>query len=111
MESPSPRAASGLRTPAAIPYQDVSYATAWRTGAAKPRLDRDIDGRFAMARKIVGAVASCIAVVLALTFIELPRASAIQDEHQRSKHRHAVSRRNRAARQRVKSQRKSPRLR
>ena len=64
-----------------------------------------------MARKILGAVASCIAVVLALTFIELPRASAIQDEHQRSKHRHAVSRRNRAARQRLKSQRKSPRLR
>jgi hypothetical protein len=58
-----------------------------------------------MARKIFGAVASCIAVVLALTFGEVPRAAAIQDQHQRSKHRHAVSRRNRAARQRVKSQR------
>ena len=64
-----------------------------------------------MARKIFGAVAFCIAVVLALTFIELPRASAIQDHNQRSKHRHAVSRRNRAARQRVESQRTPARLR
>ena len=63
-----------------------------------------------MARKIFGAVA-CIVVVLVLTFGELPRAAAIQDHNQRSKHRHAVSRRNRAARQRVKSQRKPARLR
>ena len=64
-----------------------------------------------MARKIFGAVASCIAIVLALTFGELPRAAAIQDQHQRSKHRHAVGGRNRAARQRVKSQRKPSSLR
>lgn len=82
------------------------------TGAAKARSDRKgVDGRFAMARKIFGAVASCIAVVLALTFGELPRASAIQDQHQGSKHRHTVSRRKRAARQRVKSQKKPARLR
>ena len=64
-----------------------------------------------MARKIFGAGAFCIAVVLALTFGELPRAATIQDQNQRSKHRHDVSRRNRAARQRVKSQRKAARLR
>ena len=64
-----------------------------------------------MARKIFGAVGFCIAVLLALTFGELPGAAAIQDQHQRSQHRHAVSRRNRAARQRVKkSQRKTARL-
>src|SRR5215207_6850845 len=68
-------------------------------------------GGLQMARKTLGAVASCIAVVLALTFGELPRAAAIQDQHQRSKHRHAVSRRNRAARQRVKVQRKAIRRR
>ena len=64
-----------------------------------------------MARKIFGAVACCIAVLLALTLGELPRATAIQDQHQRSKHRHATSRRNRAARQRVKAQRKPARSR
>lgn len=64
-----------------------------------------------MVRKIFGAVASCIAIVLALTLGELPGATAIQDQHQRSKHRHATSRRNRAARQRVKTQRKPARLR
>ena len=64
-----------------------------------------------MTRKIFGAVASCIAIVLALIVGELPRATAIQDQHQRSKHRHAISRRNRAARQRVKSQQKRARLR
>jgi hypothetical protein len=63
-----------------------------------------------MARKILGAVASCIAIVLALTVGELPRATAIQDQHKRSKHRHAISRRNRAARQRVKSQQKPARV-
>jgi len=64
-----------------------------------------------MARKMLGAVVSCIAILLALTFGELPRAAAIQDQHEHSKHRHTVSRRNRAPRQRVKSQRKPARLR
>src|SRR5687767_1369878 len=76
-------------------------------GGAKARSYRQgVDGRFAMARKIFGALASCIAIVLALTFGESPGGAAIQDQHQRTKHRHTVSRRNRAARQRVKSQRK-----
>jgi hypothetical protein len=64
-----------------------------------------------MARKIFGAVAFYIAVVLALTFGELPGAAAIQDQHQHSKHSKAVSRRNRAARQRVKTQKRPARLR
>lgn len=64
-----------------------------------------------MATKIVRAVLSCIVAVLVLTFGELPRASAVQDQHQRSKRRDGVSRRNRAARERVKTRRKPARLR
>jgi heavy metal-binding protein len=64
-----------------------------------------------MVKKICRAAASCIAVILALTFAELPGTSAIQEKHQRSKNRHAVSPRNRAARQRMKTQRKPVRKR
>ena len=64
-----------------------------------------------MAKKICRAVASCITVILALTFGELPGTSAIQEKHQRTKNRHAVSRRNRATKQRVKAQRKPVRRR
>lgn len=59
-----------------------------------------------MVNKICRAVASCITVILALTFAELPGRSAIQEKHEHSKNRQAVSRHNRAARQRVKTQRK-----
>jgi hypothetical protein len=59
-----------------------------------------------MVKKICRAAATCIAVILALAFAELPGTSAIQEKHQGSKNRHDVSRRNRAARQRVKAQRK-----
>ena len=56
----------------------------------------------AMAKKIYRALVSCIAVVLGLTFVESPGASAIHNQH-----RYAVSRRHRAARQRLKAQRKA----
>lgn len=62
-----------------------------------------------MVKRICRAVASCITVFLALTFAELPETAATQ-KHQHSKT-HAVSRRNRAARQRVKAQRKPVRRR
>ena len=64
-----------------------------------------------MAKKIYAAFASCVAVVLALAFAEPPSASAIPDQQQRQEHRHAVNRRNRAARQRVKARRKANRRR
>lgn len=59
-----------------------------------------------MTKKIYAAFASCIAVIFALAFAEPPGASAIQDQHEGHEHRRAVSRRNRAARQRVKTRRK-----
>ena len=59
-----------------------------------------------MVKKICRAVASCITVIVALTFAELPGASAIQEKHQRKKNSHSASRHNRAARKRVKAQRK-----
>ena len=48
-----------------------------------------------MAKKIYAAFASCVAVILALAFAELPSTFAIHDEHQRQEHRHAENRRNR----------------
>jgi Heavy metal binding domain len=56
-----------------------------------------------MAKKIYSAVASCITVILALTFGELPSKAAIHDQPQRQAHRDATSRRNRAARKRVRA--------
>ena len=64
-----------------------------------------------MVKKICRAVASCIALILALTFAALPGTSAMQEQPERSKIRQAVSRRNRAARQRVKTQSKPVRRR
>ena len=64
-----------------------------------------------MAKRICRAVAVCITVILALTFAELPGTSATQEKHQHSKNPHAVNRRNRAAKQRVKAQRKPVRRR
>ena len=63
-----------------------------------------------MAKKIYAAFASCIAVIFALAFAEPPSASAVHDQHQRQEQRRTVSRRNRAARQRVKARRKARRL-
>ena len=57
-----------------------------------------------MTKKIHVVVASCIAVILSLAFAE-PRAAAIQDQ-KRQAHRDAISRRNRSARQRVKTRKK-----
>ena len=57
-----------------------------------------------MTKKLYRAVASCLAVIGALVFAEPPSASAIHNQHQG--HRHAVSRRSRAARQRVKARTK-----
>jgi len=53
-----------------------------------------------MTKKLCTAVVSCIPVILALAFVEPPSVSAIQGE-KRQAHGHAVSRRSRAARQRV----------
>lgn len=63
-----------------------------------------------MAKKLYAVFASCIAVVFTLAFAEPPSASAIHDQHQRQEHRRTVSRRNRAARQRVKARRKANRI-
>ena len=57
-----------------------------------------------MATKLYGAVAFGVAVMLVLTFGELPSASAIHDREQRPGHRRAV-------RQRVKTRKKENRRR
>ena len=64
-----------------------------------------------MAKKICGAVAFGITVMLVLTFAELPSASAIHDQDQRPEDRQPVDQHRRAAQQRVKKRKKENRRR
>jgi polyferredoxin len=63
-----------------------------------------------MAKKMYAAFASCVAVVLALAFAELPSTFAIHEQDQHQEHRQAEKRRDRPERQK-KARKKAKRTR
>src|SRR5688572_18575462 len=96
MVSPLRRAAYGLRTRAAIRFQDVSQAgSLWSAVSYQGRRisrEKTSMGEVGMVKKICGAIAFGVTVMLVLTFGELPSASAIHEQDQRTDRRAAQHR-------------------